>query len=970
MKLKIRYIIFFLLLFFFAHTANAQIADMLTEKARQGKSLSQIQTEMDEYFYSRDKGKGSGWKQYLRWLRSMAGAVNEAGEVVNPSARQWQSAYEFKEEMSHARVQSLGGAWFNLNADTIYQAFTNPLDVRRSGRVNCFAFHPNNPAIIYAGSNGGGLFRSTDNGLNWSNLTNGIPSLGISAVQVDPVNPDIIYILNGDGDSQLNYSTGVLKSFDGGENWFTTGLTFSYSDLCVGNALTLCNDNPLLLVVATTRGTYRSLNGGVTWSRGLTNRVFDVEFKPGSQNVVYATDNVNFYISNDTGRTWSAAPAGAFTPAKPANTNRIQIGVSPAAPNEVYLLMGPGNGRLGTAGFAGLYKSLNGGVSFTLQKNTPNVLGYFSNGAASVDQSGYDLAIAVSPTNSASVFVGGIQLWSSANSGVNWLNANTATACSGCPATRYIHADVHAIAFNGSTIYVGSDGGVYRSTNNGSSWSFVSARMNAMEFYHIADYDESRFLLVGGTQDNGAFRYRTDYFDFMACCDAGAAMINRSDSSQFIVNGSSNFLYRTTNSGATTTDVTPWTGCNCLDETAGVLIVDIVEQDPVYDSVIYAMQRDFYKSTDGGATWTRNITDSNSVLDYHIALAVSPVNNSIMYATGNLNFRMSSDGGVTWRIKNNIPTIGRVSGVAVSSTDARKLWVCVSNFADGQKVYESLDSGSTWVNISAGLPNIRMQTIEHVNGSQDGLYVGTDLGVFYRDDNTGFWFLFSNGLPNVMVRDLEINYLEGIISAATFGRGLWQSSLYSGCPVNLSHTSGFFQPPVYGSEYFAASNTITSNRTISGGIGTSVVYSAGDVVQLTPGFHCVAGSRVAAVIGGCSPAPLRPLSGNLAGSLKDYLNNVEMTGSLVPGTASVLVSLFPNPATGNVAIEVLSEIDQLGVIRIFDGLGRVVSTELSSIQLSAGANSFQLDLSRMVKGVYQVSLKTSEKEVSRKLVVL
>jgi hypothetical protein len=967
---KIKEILLLLLMVLSAHFGLAQGMQLIQEKIKQQKTLATIEAEMDEYYSDKDRGKGSGWKQYQRWLRSMEGAVDETGHLVNPSAKVMQAMHEYQDQLAQARAMSVGGAWFNLEVDTVYDGFANPLNSRKSGRINCLAFHPTNTSIIYAGSSSGGLFRSSDGGLNWTNLTSGIPSMGISAIVIDPVNPDIIYILNGDGDSNYNPCTGVLKSFDGGANWFATGLSFSFSLLRRGFAMTMSSVNNQLLVVATDDGTYRTVNGGLTWTKALSAiGLFDVEFKPGSPGVVYATSATTFYVSSDTGRTWTATPTTAYSPAKPTNTNRMQIGVSPAAPNDVYVLMGPGNGAAGTAGFSGLYKSTNSGASFNRQSNTPNILSYSSTGGPQADQSSYDLAIAVSPANSAVIYTGGINVWKSSNSGVSWDNGNNAVGCYTCSSSKYVHEDVHAIGINGSVVYVASDGGIYRSTDAGLTWSFISARMNAMEFYHVADYDNARFLLTGGTQDNGAHRYRVGYFDFMACCDAGESMINRTDSSDFIVNGSNAFLYRTTNSGANFVDVTPWYGCACNDATQSTFIVDALIQDPVSANVVYAMYRDCYKSTNGGFNWTRYVTGSTAV---HKSVAVSPVNNSILYASTANSLRISTNGGVTWRNKFLPPAVsgGPVSEIAVSSTSASKLWMSIASFSSGNKVFESLDSGQTWINISGSLPNVRIFTVESVNGTSDGLYIGTDIGVFYRDDVIGDWLLFSNGLPNIMVSDLEINYVEGIITASTFGRGFWQSSLYSGCPSTLSHTTGPFQPAVNGSEYFEASNSITSTKVIDGGIGTDVVYNAGGSVQLNPGFNCIAGSTVRAFIDGCTTASPRPVSGVLIGTLKEYMGNTELVSSLTPGTPMFVAGVYPNPASDIVNVEVRSETEQKIRISVFDRAGRLVQTVTDGFLLQAGLNQFMVNLADFAQGIYQVRIESDAHQVTEKLVVL
>ena len=183
----------------------------------------------------------------------------------------------------------------------------------------------------------------------------------------------------------------------------------------------------------------------------------------------------------------------------------MAIGVSPAAPAYVYLFTGP---PTDTGYFTGVYRSNDNGSSFSLKANSPNLLGYASDGWDMKDQTGYDLAMAVSGTYVADLIVGGINTWKSTNFGSNW----TITSMWDdylSTTIGYTHADIHDLAINplNNWLYCCSDGGVFRSTDFGDNWADISAGLCHTQWYRIAGTEANSNLIIGGTQDNGSDKW-------------------------------------------------------------------------------------------------------------------------------------------------------------------------------------------------------------------------------------------------------------------------------------------------------------------------------------------------------------------------------------------------------------------------------------------------------------------------------
>jgi ligand-binding sensor domain-containing protein len=137
---------------------------------------------------------------------------------------------------------------------------------------------------------------------------------------------------------------------------------------------------------------------------------------------------------------------------------------------------------------------------------------------------------------------------------------------------------------------------------------------------------------------------------------------------------------------------------------------------------------------------------------------------------------MTSNGGTSWS-EYSLPAYTTLTYLAVSNNDPQRLWAAFSGYTSGSKVYQSTNGGQSWTNISGTLPNVPINTIVYQNNYNNRLYVGTDIGVMYRDDNSSDWVDFSTNLPNVVVTELEIQYSSGKLRAATFGRGLWEAEI-------------------------------------------------------------------------------------------------------------------------------------------------------------------------------------------------
>ena len=694
---------------------------------------------------------------------------------------------------------------------TAMGAFTVPDSGGGAGRLNCVKFHPTNHNIIYVGAPAGGLWKTTDGGNTWSTATDLLPTLGVEDILIDPTNTNIMYIATGDGDASDTYSVGVLKSIDGGLTWNITGLNSSTIQGQLVYRLLMNPNDHTMLFAGTSSGIYKSTDSGVTWVRvSQTGGIKDMEFKPGNPTIVYAVSANIFLKSTDAGNSFTNVNNGL--PAASAS-NRLAIAVTPAAPGWIYVLSSSNT----NSGFFGIYLSQDGGATFLLHSTTPNLLGWDVNGNDTGGQGWYTLSLAVNPTDQYEVVVGGVNVWKSPDGGFSW---NIIGHWYGANGTPYVHADIHDLSYtpDGSALYATCDGGIFQTTDGGASWTDKSAGLQIGEIYRLGCSATNPDMIIQGWQDNGCNLITPAFWDHVLGGDGMECFIDWSNTSYMYaesqygalrrsINGGANFQGITTNINETGNWITPW----CID--------------PVNPLILYAGYKNVWKTTNRGTTWTAISSFNSGGLS---SLVVANSNANYIYASDGSHIYKTIDGGAHWTTTTISGNANSIKYITISTTNPDIIWVAISGYIANDKVFKSIDGGSSWTNISLNLPNIPANCIVNQTGTADGVYVGTDLGVYYLDNNLSSWLPFSNGLPNVIIDELEIQYGSSKLRAVTYGRGLWQTPIYnpasnlpyanfkgdtlSGCPgFNVQFYDSTINSPTAWQWYFPGGTPDTSS---------------------------------------------------------------------------------------------------------------------------------------------------------------
>nr|NQU91524.1 T9SS type A sorting domain-containing protein [Bacteroidota bacterium] len=542
------------------------------------------------------------------------------------------------------------------------------------------------------------------------------------------------------------YSIGVLKSIDGGQTWDITSLDWTiYQNRTIAKLLIHPND-PNTLFAATTYGFMKTMDGGDNWYRTQIGDIDDMEFKPGNPDVIYACTK-KLYISTDGGENFTESPAQL------PNNYRVQIAVTEASPEYLYFF----------SSRDGIYRSEDSGISFTKKSNSPTP----------GNQDWYDLSFAVSHVDPDEIHCGEFNTHRSLNGGQSWQLTSDWTWGNN---VGYTHCDIHEMVFFGGTLYVGSDGLITKSTNSGTDWTNLTEGIGIRQFYRIGGSQSDPYKILGGSQDNGTSVLSTTFWHEWLGADGMECVVDWSDSDIVYGTSQNGNFYKSDNGGN-------FGSVNITQPGGGAWITPFV-QHPADASTLFVGGGQVRKTTNGMMSWT---TISNLAGGNINGLAIGQSDPDYLYASKEGTIYRTKNGGSNWNdISDGLPNLS-ITYIAVHPSDPELVAISFSGYTDGEKVYLSYDAGDHWENISDNLPNIPANCVTFYNSPDNGLYVGMDIGVYYRDKYMDEWAPYFEGLPNVIVNELEINYTINKIRAGTYGRGLWE------CDVLLSAPTAAFE---------------------------------------------------------------------------------------------------------------------------------------------------------------------------------
>ncbi|MCX6611342.1 MAG: hypothetical protein NTW74_10885 [Acidobacteria bacterium] len=718
------------------------------------------------------------------------------------------------------------GAWRELGPSNI------------AGRARALVFHPTTPATMYVGAAAGGVYKSTDAGLNWKAIGDMLPNMAVNSLAIDPSSPDILYAGTGEGFGNIDAvrGAGIFKTTDGGLTWKALEVTRNNSGFFFVNKLVVSPVSPNRVYAATNVGIFRSVDGGESWQLALDrNSPFD-----GCQDLVLRPGATSDYLFAACGRRSTqttifrntAAEGDAVWEAVLTNADmaRSVIAVAASNPSIVYVLASSRAEGDFRDGFLAIYRSNASGDKDSWETRASNKdenrmnLGLLSNhvslysdvcgGGPSTfaNQGWYDIALAVDPTNPERLFSGGIDLMKSEDGGLNWGVASFWWPTRTNP--TYVHADQHLIAFHpkydgtsNQSVYFLNDGGLFRTDNPGADvgmrpidtcntagtrMRFVSLSrgMTTSQFYHGLPFPGGA-AFAGGKQDNGTNRGSS------ALGVAGWQSINGGDGGYVaIAPDDPNRVYLETTRLSLRRSIN---GLNFIAATRGItepsanfLFITPFRMDPNNSQRLYIGGRSFWRTNDGADNWER-VSQAIPVGNIS-AMAIAPGKaDRVIFgtSTGRLyrsNTATRDNAESEWPFE-FVRANGYISWLEFDPKNQDVVYATISTFNNSSgegHLFRSTDGGATWVRWDGtgdtGLPDLPAHSVAIDPANSDNLYVGTDAGIFASFDGGKTWAKEDAGFVNTVVESMNIVRENGVstLYAFTHGRGAWAVNLAGG----------------------------------------------------------------------------------------------------------------------------------------------------------------------------------------------
>ncbi len=726
---------------------------------------------------------------YKKWRRHVTPFVNAEGFVRFPddeALRQDRINYDLKWAANATGTGRSVANWTSIGPFEVINDAIDGDQVPVSWQTNIYAFDQSksNPDILYCGTEGSELYKSTDRGQHWQPVSRNLSIQAVLAVEIDPLNPNIVYA----GDNN-----GLFKTLDGGANWIPL-LTVSQMGV---NDIAIHPTDPAIVLVAAGKGLWRSIDGGNNWVKLYDEKCHDLEWKPDAPNTLYllkddpADQRCTFWRSADAGATFTIQTGnGWFDGMDPERSNGgARMTVTPTDPNRIYAVL-IGQAKAGDNGFIGVYRSDNGGTSWTLpnppaggpySQDHPNLAVISPFDGTGFHQGYYNLSIGVSHTDPDELLVGHLSLWRSTNGGTTYSRIGGYGG-----SLSWMHPDVQEIKCLGTDTWVCTDGGINYSQNNFSTHESRTSGIAGSDYWGFGQgWNED--LLVGGRYHNGNSGWYETYPDSIHIRLGGGEA-----PTGYVSPGGGRKAYFSDIGGKVLPETIDQSSVSFpVSKSPNELYFAAESSEQVwapdcYNHYYLGKDHQLWKTADGGSYFelvhSFDQAEGGKVTQIAMCRAQPDV---MVVAQRNENTWSEGwvwrtvDGGETWSAIQMPPGYKRRFLLTMSGTDPDLFWLGYTDGANGEKVFETSDGGSSWTNISSDLMNGEAPTtLVHVLGTDGGLFLGTNRSVYYRADQNADWEMFSEGLPKqINCNILRPFYRDKKLRLAAYGKGMWETPL-------------------------------------------------------------------------------------------------------------------------------------------------------------------------------------------------
>ena len=817
---------------------------------------------------------------------------------------------------------------------------------------------------VFIGAVDGGLWKTTDitaSPATWTLINDFFTNMAITSICQDPTNPLIMYFGTGEGfyNADAVRGVGVWKSTDGGATWNQLPSSIGY----LRCTKIVCDASGNVYLGDRNTGLLRSTNGGTSWTNitpagaGIVT-VADIEVSStGRMHVTIglAANTTCFYFYTDNPSTTNTATSAGnwvlpTTPFSTTTKDRIELGCSG---NTLYAL--PSSST--TDNVATIYKSTDGGVTWAATGSTPA----FTSG-----QGWYCLAVDIDPSNTNNVIVGSLDCFKTTNGGTSWSQISTWVGTT--PVNQYVHADQQIIKWydNGNKLLVGCDGGIHYSADKGATFRDRNVGLRIKQFYSVAIHPSTTNYFLAGAQDNGSHQFNNAGLSSTVEVTGGDGAFVHIDQDQPQYQFTSyvfNQYRRSTNSGAN------WTSVN-LNTGTGQFINPTDYDDAaniMYCGDAAGSYRRWTNPQTGATSATPGVTvfNGNSVT----AITVSP------YTANRVYFGTTNDVGTTrltyvdnahtggaptgTNISTGLPTNTTTSCIATGTND-NNLMVSYSNYGVAN-VWVSTDGGTSWTNIDGNLPDMPVRWCMFAPGTANTkAIIATEAGVYLTQQINGASTVWipSPTFPTVRTDMLQYRPVDGLIAAATHGRGLWTQPLISILPVNKFLLRGRWN------------GTVNNLQWDIEGLEPGCAL---DVELSTDGAHFTKVGAISSSAATSYNFNYTPNASSVFYRIKstDKVGIVKFSNTIKlfknsSGNALDIFSLYPNPAQREINFGFTTEKGKL-VYHITSTDGRQVMRKEEEVQFT-GNYVRNLDITTLAAGNYILTISNGKRKLSRQFI--
>lgn len=780
-------------------------------------NVTEVQQAYETYYRTHPFQKNNYTQYYKHWMHWARAWAQPDGQVVMPTAEERQSEEKRLLTLRTASPRRKQPAnWTFAGPKRTYDTDGNS-EVTWQTNIYCVDVAPSNANILYAGGESGGIWKTTDKGLNWTLVSASVVHSHFSAVKIHPLNPDTVYAAT---------SGKIIKSVNGGVTW-TTVYTETYLEV---HEMSFKINDPKILLAASDQGLLRTVNSGASWTKVFTQQSWAVKFKIGNPSVAYAIrkngSGSDFMKSTNGGASFTASNTGWWTPGTGETVTGAHLAVCPSNATKLYAyLCGEGSNL---AGYIGVFVSNNDGTSWANTHptgavgNSPTLYAVpshtnlmASDGLTGLQQGFYDMAIIVNPLNDQQLIAGGTSWYKSTDGGATW------TGLGGYQSgLAWSHPDIQAIAVLGSDLWIASDGGLNYSTNFGGS---IVARMKGISGSDMWGFDSgwNEDVLVGGRYHNGNMGWHQSFpggqFYRLGGAEDPTGYVNPGENKKTYFSDIGGKIIKSGFGNGV--DNFPM-GMSPNQSYAYYANSEMTWDPRCWNIVYIGKDNGIWKSIDGGASYTLLYAFPGTADKKVFEVEVCRSNPDVIYCSQwdgvDDAIWKTTNGGTTWTQLTPLPLPNNNDRVklAASATDPNVLWAAVTYGDNGKKVYKTTNGGTTWTNLTTSLlDNITVTDIMAQHGTDGGVYIGCKGAVFYRNNSHTNWQPYSTGLPvSAETNRLKPFYRDGKIRNGCWGFGVWESPLFETSspivqPMASTLQSNCSRDTVYFDDYSVVNHT-------------------------------------------------------------------------------------------------------------------------------------------------------------------